>query len=71
MFVGEGDDALCHLHGIKATIFPEKLEFASLAHADDGLVITKRATSQAMIMGRPVEALCLGAPRPGDEIGRN
>jgi hypothetical protein len=41
MLAAEGDDAFCHLHGIKATIFPEDLEFASLAHADDGLVIAK------------------------------
>ena len=71
MLVAKGNDAFCHLHGIKATIFPEDFEFAALAHADDGLVITKACHVTSHDYGQTLESLCLGAARTGDEIGPN
>ena len=71
MLVAEGDDPLCYLHGIEGTVFPKDLELASLAHADNGLVITKACQVTRHDHRQFFKTLSLGAASPGDEIGRN
>lgn len=47
----ELQDALGHLDGIESAVLAQDFDFPTLAHDNRGLVVPKRATSQAMIRG--------------------
>ena len=71
MLVAEGNNSFRHLYSIEATVFPENLKFASLTHADDGLVVAEASHIASHDDGQLFKALCLGAACLGDEIRRD
>jgi len=71
MFVAERDYSFCHLNGIEAMVFPEDLKLASLAHANDSLVIAEAGDVACHDDGQFFEALGLCTACHGNEIGWN